>query len=62
MRKRLRAPQPVVETADLAVIRRLLLNTDMVAVLSAGQLHFERESGQLDVLNIEDMLAQQTHR
>ncbi|WP_429499769.1 hypothetical protein ACQUFY_19070 [Robbsia andropogonis] len=44
------------------MIRRLLLNTDMVAVLSAGQLHFERESGQLDVLNIEDMLAQQTHR
>ncbi|WP_347558504.1 LysR family transcriptional regulator [Robbsia sp. KACC 23696] len=61
-RKRLRAPQPVVETADLAVIRGLLLKTDMIAALSARQLHFERESGQLDVLDIVDMPARETHR
>jgi LysR family transcriptional regulator of gallate degradation len=46
-------PMPTVETADLAVIRGLLLTTDMLAALSAQQLHYECASGQLAVLDIE---------
>lgn len=52
-RTRLKPPVPAVETADLAVIRGLLLRTDMVAVLSAQQLHYECETGQLVILDIE---------
>ncbi|MDR5837206.1 LysR family transcriptional regulator [Caballeronia sp. LZ034LL] len=51
-RGKLRPPMPTVETADLAVIRGLLLHTDMLAAVSAQQLHYERESGQLAVLDI----------
>ncbi|MGF6770371.1 LysR family transcriptional regulator of gallate degradation [Paraburkholderia sp. GAS199] len=51
-RMKVKPPQPTVETADLAVIRGLLLGTDMVAALSAQQLHYEVESGQLAVLDV----------
>jgi LysR family transcriptional regulator of gallate degradation len=51
-RLKLKPPMPTVETADLAVIRGLLLGTDMVAALSAQQLYYECESGQLAVLDI----------
>jgi len=52
-RSKLRPPMPTVETADLAVIRGLLTHTDMLAAVSAQQLHYECESQQLVVLDIE---------
>ena len=52
-RVKLKPPMPTVETADLAVIRGLLSQTDMLAALSAQQLFYECESGQLKVLDIE---------
>jgi LysR family transcriptional regulator, regulator for genes of the gallate degradation pathway len=51
-RLKLKPPMPTVESADLAVIRGLLINTDMLAAVSAQQLHYECESGQLAVLDI----------
>ncbi|RDK00859.1 LysR family transcriptional regulator [Paraburkholderia lacunae] len=51
-RMKVKPPMPTVETADLAVIRGLLLGTDMVAALSAQQLHYEVQSGQLQVLDV----------
>ncbi|MES3022832.1 MAG: LysR family transcriptional regulator [Pseudomonadota bacterium] len=45
-----RAPQPAVETGDLALLRGLLLQEDFLTVLSAQQLHFELNSGELTVL------------
>ena len=51
-RLRLKPPMPSVETADLAVIRGLLLGTDMLAALSAQQLHYECQSGELVVLDV----------
>ncbi|MCC8396011.1 LysR family transcriptional regulator [Paraburkholderia sp. MMS20-SJTR3] len=51
-RLKVKPPLPTVETADLAVIRGLLLGTDMAAALSAQQLHHEIRSGQLAVLNV----------
>lgn len=55
----LRAPAPVLETADLAIIRGLLLRTDMLAALFAQQLFYECRSGQLAVL---DLALQGTRR
>ncbi|CAB3780034.1 LysR family transcriptional regulator [Pararobbsia alpina] len=52
VRSKLKPPTPTVETADLAMIRGLLLRTDMVAALSQQQLHYERETGQLAMLDI----------
>jgi LysR family transcriptional regulator of gallate degradation len=51
-RGKLKPPMPTVETADLAVIRGLLMHTDMLAAVSAQQLHYECESGQLVVMDI----------
>lgn len=51
-RLKLKPPMPTVETADLAVIRGLLLGTDMVAALSAQQLYYECQSGRLTVLDL----------
>ncbi len=51
-RMRTKPPMPTVESADLALIRGLLLRTDMIAALSVQQLHYERESGQLVVLDV----------
>ncbi|MGI4859390.1 MAG: LysR family transcriptional regulator [Janthinobacterium lividum] len=58
-RAKLKAPAPVLETADLAIIRGLLLKTDMLAALSAQQLFYECRSGQLAVL---DLVLQGTRR
>jgi LysR family transcriptional regulator of gallate degradation len=41
------APSPVVETGDLAILRGLLLNSDMLAAVSAHQLQYEIDSGEL---------------
>jgi LysR family transcriptional regulator, regulator for genes of the gallate degradation pathway len=51
-RLKLKPPTPSVETADLAVIRGLLLGTDMIAIVSAQQLHYEIQSGQLAALDV----------
>lgn len=37
----MRPPQPVVESGDLAIVRGLLLNSDMVAAVSSHQLDYE---------------------
>ncbi|PMS38563.1 LysR family transcriptional regulator [Trinickia symbiotica] len=58
-RAKIRPPTPTVETADLAVIRGLLLRTDMLAVTSAQQLHYERQSGEIVAL---DAPTRQTSR
>lgn len=46
-------PVPAVETGDLALLRGLLLASDMLTVLSAHQLHHEVRTGQLVVLPFE---------
>lgn len=40
-------PKPVVETGDLAILRGLLLNSDMLAAVSAHQLQYEIDSTEL---------------
>jgi LysR family transcriptional regulator of gallate degradation len=42
---------PSVETADLALLRGLLLHSDMLTALSVHQLHYEFESGGLAALD-----------
>lgn len=46
-------PKPTVETGDLALLRGLLMSSDMLTVLSAHQLHHEVAIGQLTVLPFE---------
>jgi LysR family transcriptional regulator of gallate degradation len=46
-------PEPAVETGDLALLRGLLVSSDMLTVLSAHQLHHEVETSQLAVLPFE---------
>jgi LysR family transcriptional regulator of gallate degradation len=43
-------PEPAVETGDLALLRGLLMSSDMLTVLSAHQLHYEVATSQLAVL------------
>jgi LysR family transcriptional regulator of gallate degradation len=43
-------PKPTVETGDLALLRGLLMSSDMLTVLSAHQLHYEVATSQLAVL------------
>ncbi|NDZ11923.1 LysR family transcriptional regulator [Variovorax sp. WS11] len=45
------APVPAVETGDLAVLRGLLLESDMLTAISAHQLRYEIRDGSLVVLN-----------
>ncbi|QGZ64519.1 LysR family transcriptional regulator [Paraburkholderia acidisoli] len=52
VRAGLEPPVPAVETADLATIRGLLLRTDMIAVLSAHQVHYELQTGHMAILNV----------
>ncbi|VVP18007.1 HTH-type transcriptional regulator HdfR [Pseudomonas fluorescens] len=47
------APSPVVESADMAIIRGLLLRSDMLAAVSAHQLEQEIASGELCILPLE---------
>ncbi|WP_413628511.1 LysR family transcriptional regulator [Herbaspirillum frisingense] len=44
------APRPAVETGDLALLRGLLVGSDMLTVISAKQLHHEIATGQLTTL------------
>jgi LysR family transcriptional regulator of gallate degradation len=46
-------PQPAVETGDLALLRGLLVASEMLTVLSARQLHHEVRTSQLVVLPLE---------
>ncbi len=46
------APNPVVETGDLALVRGLLMQSDMLAAVSAHQLEVELASGALVVLPV----------
>ena len=48
----LQPPSECVETSDLAILRGLLLNTDIVTAISAGQLQYEIAAGVLKVLDI----------
>ncbi|MBV7538685.1 LysR family transcriptional regulator [Duganella sp. sic0402] len=48
--KGVQPPAPAVETGDLALLRGLLVSSDMLTVLSAHQLHHEVRTGQLVVL------------
>jgi LysR family transcriptional regulator of gallate degradation len=48
-----RPPAPAVETGDLALLRGLLVSSDMLTVLSAHQLYHEVRTGQLAVLPFE---------
>jgi LysR family transcriptional regulator of gallate degradation len=43
-------PTPTVETGDLALLRGLLMGSDMLTVLSAHQLHYEVAASALVVL------------
>jgi LysR family transcriptional regulator of gallate degradation len=52
-RKGQAAPSPAVETGDLALLRGLLVSSDMLTVLSAHQLHHEVQTAQLVVLPFE---------
>ena len=52
-------PDPAVETGDLAVLRGLLLESDMLTTISAHQLHYEIRDGSLVVL---DFPLEQTKR
>jgi LysR family transcriptional regulator of gallate degradation len=45
------APQPSVETGDLAVLRGLLLESDMLTAISAHQLRYEIQGGSLVVID-----------
>jgi LysR family transcriptional regulator of gallate degradation len=54
-----KAPEPVVETGDMAIIRGLLMRSDMLAIVSEHQLEYEIASGELQRL---DLQLQDTHR
>ncbi|MFJ5298556.1 LysR family transcriptional regulator [Pseudomonas sp. NPDC088368] len=47
------APWPVVETADMAIIRGLLLRSDMLAAVSRHQLEQEMASGELCQIDVQ---------
>ncbi|MBP3863222.1 MAG: LysR family transcriptional regulator, partial [Pseudomonas sp.] len=46
-------PRPMVESGDMAIIRGLLLRSDMLAAVSAHQLEPEIASGELCILPLE---------
>ena len=45
-------PQPCVETGDAAMVRGLLLHSDMLAAVSTSQMRYEIENGLLTVLPV----------
>lgn len=53
------SPEPVVETGDMAIIRGLLMRSDMLAIVSEHQLEYEIASGELQRLSLQ---LQDTHR
>jgi LysR family transcriptional regulator of gallate degradation len=46
-------PRPCVETGDLAILRGLLLQSDMLAAISSDQLRYELDRGDLVILPID---------
>jgi LysR family transcriptional regulator of gallate degradation len=44
-------PDPAVETGDLAILRGLLIESDMITAISAHQLHYEIRDGSLAVVD-----------
>jgi LysR family transcriptional regulator of gallate degradation len=54
-----KAPEPVVETGDMAIIRGLLMRSPMLAIVSERQLEYEIASGELQRL---DLHLQDTRR
>src|SRR5699024_2224147 len=44
-------PMPLVETGDLALLRGLLLNTDLITAISLQQLRYEIDNGSLAALD-----------
>jgi LysR family transcriptional regulator of gallate degradation len=46
------APQPSIETGDLGILRGVLRHSDILAAISAQQLHHEIASGELVILPI----------
>lgn len=48
-----KAPLPVVETGDMAIIRGLLMRSDMLAIVSERQLEYEIASGELQQLGLQ---------
>jgi LysR family transcriptional regulator of gallate degradation len=51
-------PDPAVETGDLAILRGLLLESDMITAISPHQLHYEIHDGSLAVINFSLDLVQ----
>jgi LysR family transcriptional regulator of gallate degradation len=51
-RRGLPPPDVVVETSDLAVLRSVLLNTDLLTAISPRQLHYELAAGLLTPLPV----------
>jgi LysR family transcriptional regulator of gallate degradation len=49
----LEPPVAAAETTDLAIIRGLLLNSDMITAISPRMLHYEIHAGQLTVLKLD---------
>jgi LysR family transcriptional regulator of gallate degradation len=49
----LEPPVEAVETSDLAILRGLLMHSDMLTAISAQQLHYEIAAGALQVLDID---------
>ena len=47
------ALEPVVETGDMAIIRGLLMRSDLLAIVSAHQLEYELASGELQRLDVQ---------
>ncbi|MEM7283680.1 MAG: LysR family transcriptional regulator [Pseudomonadota bacterium] len=47
------APEHVVESSSLVVVRGLLMETDYITILSRHQIHYDELSGQLTALPIE---------
>ncbi|MEQ7918562.1 LysR family transcriptional regulator [Xanthomonas sp. WHRI 1810A] len=47
------SPEPVVETGDMAIIRGLLMRSDMLAIVSEHQLEYEMASGELQRLSLQ---------
>lgn len=47
------APEPVVETGDMAIIRGLLMRSDMLAIVSEHQLEYEIASGELRRMDLQ---------
>ena len=44
-------PDPAVETGDLAILRGLLIESDMITAISAHQLHYEIRDGSLAIVD-----------